>query len=683
MAWQIRRRRFIAATATALGATALGRSVVHPATATDHVDPDNRPIGPLVFNETSSLLDANHERLTDDDVVFVYSEDGATAGEYSDEPVPLWAADGNFFGSGSLLVDDAEGDFALDYGQDVVLLNIIESFAGSEATILLDEVDPNYTLETDYTKFGAWVGSEGHTIESATDLTADLEDADALLIPVPDDEHDDDQIAAIEEFAAAGNPVFLFNEADSWDTDDLNHLASALDLAFRFDDDEVESEPGFDWDDWPITQNYDLEGHPEWFEYRPGAGFNPGEQYEAEIVDIIDGDTFDVEHLDKGREGMEDTIRHLGQDTPETPSVGNDPEEFRGIEDEGYLDDMGQKATEYAESLFDEGDVITFWVDEAELPARGLFGRLLAYHGYPDGHEREGQVYNYDVIEDGYAKPYNSAFTDHHEYVEAYWDAYEAGLAVWEESDAESTEERWNRDVQTLRFRSARAIDATDDETAVWADDGDAVVGVDTDSHIALVGGVTNADNWEDDDDENFVFSANLARELSDEAVDDDMLLIEGGHGQFAASYDLSFEGQEAFHRFIEGLDAMWFQAINVLDSEWLDVDEGRHAVIITPPDAGFEYSDDEVDALAAYIADGGAVILKADTDVPAEGVATLNDLARDLGTDLRFTDTPLGNVETEAFNDDFELWDAYEHDGPTDGDDDDDDDDCWPPGQC
>lgn len=681
MTRRLNRRTFLAATSAAIGTGALGAPASSPAVASSTAGPCDDRIGPLVFNETSSLLDASYDRLADDELAFVYSEDGADAGSYSDEAVPLWARDGHVFGSGSLLVDDDEGDFALDYGQDAVLLNIVEEYAGSGARIVFDEVAPNYTLAEDYTKFAAWVEGEGHAIEASDDLAADLEGADALLVPIPADEHPAEQVDAIRDFVAAGNPAFLFNEADSWDTDELNHLAAELDLAFRFAEDAVEDEPGFDWDDWPITRNYDAAAHSEWFAYRDGAGFNPGTEYEAEVVEIVDGDTFDVEHRGV-REGQEDTIRHLGLDTAETGRGDNNADEWRGIEDESYLDDQGAAATAYAEDLFEEGDVITFWVDEREHPPRGDYGRLLAYHGYPDDHEREGQVYNYDLIEDGYAKPYNSAFSDQPEYVEAYWDAYDGGRQIWAEADADSTGEVWNRDVETLRLRGARAVSAGDDETAVWAD-GEPVVAVDGTARVALVGGVMNADAWESEDDENFVFSANLARAVSDEAVDDDMLLIDGGRGQFAASYDFSFEGQEAFHRFLEGLDAMWFQAVNALDEEWLDADAGRHALVVTPPDVGFCYTEAEVDALRSYVDDGGAAILKANTEVPRAGVDTLNELAGELETDLRFTDTALGDVETSSFNDDFDLWSAYDHDGADGDDGGDGDDDCHPPGQC
>ena len=657
----------MAAVTAAVGSTALGGTAIQPAAAgaSSVGDCDAQSVGQLVFYETSSLLDENYDRLEDDDIVFVYSEPTASAGEYDDEPVPLWARDGNYFGSGGLLVQDDE-DNCLDYGQDAVLLNIIDSYTGGSGHIVYDESADqasNYSLDGEFSKFKTWVQDEGYTIEASEDLTDDLDGADALLITLPNDEHDDEAVDAIEDFASAGNPVFLFNEADSWDTDDLNYLAWQLDLAFRFAEDEVEDEPGWEWDDWPITRNYDDDTYPEWFEYRPSMGFDPGEIYEAEIVNVIDGDTFDVEFVGGFHDGEEDIIRHLGQDTPEAASVGNDPEEWRGIESENYLDTWGSNATDYAESHFDEGDRITFWVDEKEFPPRGLYGRLLAFHTFPEGHPQEDDVYNLDVVEKGYAKPYNSAFEDHPEYVEAYWDAYEQGLRVWEESDAEATDEIWNRDVEALRFRGATPIaNAGDEETAVWSGTGDPLVGVDEDAGIALVGGLMNADNWESDDDENFVFNANLAQQLSGD-VDEEMLMIEGGHGQFAASYDFSFEGKEAYHRYIEGLDAMWFQAVNDLSEDTLDVDEGRHALVITPPDVGFCYTADEVDALKSYLDDGGAIVLKANTEVEPESVEILNDLAAELGTDLQFGGDGLGDVETSNFDESFDLFEAYDTD--------------------
>ena len=666
----VNRRDFMVAVTAAIGGSALGQTAIQPARASSVGACDLDHVGDLVFHETSSLLDSNYNRLTDDNIVFVYSENTASAGSYSNEEVPLWARDGNYFGSGSLLVND-DDDNCLDYGQDAVLLNIIDSYTGGSGHIVYDESADqasNYTLDGDFSKFKTWVQGEGYSIEASQDLTEDLDSADALLITLPNEEHAADQVDAIQDFANAGNPVFLFNESNSWDTDDLNYLADQLDLAFRFDDDEVEDEPGWEWDDWPITRNYDSDSYPEWFSYRTSMGFDPGSTYQAVIDDVIDGDTFDVIHQGGYHDGEDDRIRHLGMDTAETGRTQNDSDEWRGIESTQYLDSWGGEATDYAEANFEEGDVITFWVDENEHPPRGLYGRLLAFHTYPEGHEKSDVNYNLDVVELGYAKPYNSSFAAHPEFKEAYWSAYEQGLRIWEEADAEATDEVWNRAVEALRFRGAKSIVSTSgslgsDETAVWTNGGTPLVSVDEQNGVALVGGLMNADNWESGDDENFVFNANLAQRLSGD-VEDDMLLIEGGHGQFAASYDFSFEGKEAYHRFIEGLDAMWFQSINELSAQYLDTSKGRHALVITPPDTGFCYTSDEVEALTSFIDDGGAVILKANTEVRPESVEVLNDLAAELGSDHRFNDDDLGDIETSSFNtSDFDFWSAYDTD--------------------
>lgn len=626
-------------------------------------------VGTLVFNETSSLLDSNYDRLTDDGIVFVFSEDGADAGQYSDEAVPLWARDGNYFGSGSLLVNDDEAN-GLDYGQDAALLNIIDSYTGGSGHIVFDEsADQGYSLSGNFSKLETWVTGEGYTIAASNDLTADLDGADALLVTIPGQEHTPEAIDEIASFAAGGNPVFFFNEADSWDTDDLNFLAEELDLAFRFDDDEVTDEPGWEWNDWPITRSYDDDMYPEWFAYREGMGFAPGNEYTAEIVDVVDGDTFDVEIVGGFQDGEEETFRNLGMDTPETGSTQNNSDEWRGIEDEKHLDDWGKTTNDYAQDNFAAGDVVTFWVDENEYPPRGTYGRLLAFHTYPEGHADEDVTYNLDVVEKGYAKPYNSSYGPHPDFTAAYWDAYESGRRIWEPADAEGTDEVWNNAVETLRFRAATPIaNATADDTAVWSEDGEPVVGMDEANGVCLVGGLMNADAWEESDDENFVFNVNLAQHLSGD-VTEDMLLIEGGHGQFLASYDFSFEGKERYHRFIEGLDAMWFQAVNEVSEAYLDVTKGRHAVVITPPDIDFCYTVEEVDALKGFIADGGAVILKANTEVDGRSVTLLNDLAAELGTDLQFDGAAIGDVATQQFNTDYDLFSAYETDGSS-GDD-------------
>ncbi|WP_306053337.1 thermonuclease family protein [Natronococcus wangiae] len=709
MSRNIPRRTFLTAATAAVGGTTVVDSIELVAAESGSVgDCDADPVPDLVFNETSSLLDANYDRLKDDEIVFVFSEGTADAGSYDDEEVPLWAKDGTIYGSGSLLVDDDE-DNGLDYGQDAVLLNVVDSYADGSGHIVYDEsAGQEYTLHGRFSKFRDWVRENGYSIEASSDLAEGLVDADALLVTLPGEEHAADQVDAIREFAADGNPVFLFNEAASWDTDVLNSLAERLELAYRFAEDEVTDEPGWEWDDWPITGNYDDETYPEYFENREGIGFEPGTEYAAEVVEVVDADTFDVRITGGYHDGEEERVRHLGVDTPETGSADNNPDEWIGIEDEKWLDDWGSEAAAYAEDSFDAGDAITFWVDEREFP-RGNYGRLLAYHTYPEDGDDADVTYNRDLIEKGYAKPYDTSFSEHDRHTEAFRSARENDRRVWAESDPDATEERWNRDVETLAFRKPTSVVTVDEQleshrTAVWAEpsaeqdlgddgiayDGDIpLVGVDSANRIALVGGLMNADAFEDGDDENFVFNANLADELSD-VGHDDRYLIEGGHGQFDVSYDFGKEGKETFLRFLEGLDGMEFQGINALTEEYLNTDEG-HAIVITPPAGRFCYTDAEIGQLRQFRDDGGAVVLRTSRGVDPESTAILDELAAALGTDLRFNDDAVTDSdsnkggadepETSNFNVDRDLFEAYDHDGPTgDGDD---DDDCHPPGQC
>lgn len=90
MTHEIERRTLLKTVAAAVGTTTVGASATTPAAAASAVGTcDYDPVEDLVFNEISSLLDANYDRLEDEDIVFVFSEDGADAGSYSDEEVPL------------------------------------------------------------------------------------------------------------------------------------------------------------------------------------------------------------------------------------------------------------------------------------------------------------------------------------------------------------------------------------------------------------------------------------------------------------------------------------------------------------------------------------------------------------------------------------------------------------------
>jgi endonuclease YncB( thermonuclease family) len=615
-------------------------------------------------------------------MVLVWTHDSGDAGNYSSEHVPLFAKDGSVFGSGGQLVDD-DPDQNYDWGQEEMLLNIIDSYTGGSGHILYDETtSPGATLSGNFSNFSDWVGNNGYTISASTDLTQDLSDADALIVTPPGGDHASDQISAIQDFINNGNPVILMNRADDWDTDSLNYLASQLNLAFRFDDDAVsDASNGYEYDDWPRTDVFDDEAWPSYFENRLGMGMEPGNTYRAEIVEVVDGDTFDIQHVGGYYDGQEDTIRHLGFDTPETSKGGGNSssDEWVGIEDTNYLDDWGDKASNYVKDNFSAGDVIDVWVDDDEF-ARGLYNRLLAYCTYPDGHSKENTNYNRDMVDLGYARVYNSGFSDHSVHNDLWWDARANGRRVWSESDPNATGVVRNRDVSALKFRNPNSV-RTDtgtlgsSRTAVWADSsatqdvgsdgvvysGDIpLVGVDETNRVALVGGLMNTTGYSDSNDENQVFSANLAQALSD-VGHDDMYLIEGGHGQFSVSYDFSREGKEAFQRYLEGLDAMEFEAVNEISSTDVNTDRA-HAIVITPPAHDDCYTDSEIDQLRTFRDNGGTIILKHSDEVDDRSRTVLNELANGLGTDLRFNDDSVDVEETSNFNTtDFSLWSAYD----------------------
>ena len=96
------------------------------------------------------------------------------------------------------------------------------------------------------------------------------------------------------------------------------------------------------------------------------------EKYHArtfKVVDVIDGDTLDIDVPDGAEERTR--IRLLGIDAPETRSEYSQPMYF------------GSEATEFARDLM-LGQSVTIFLDLPN-PTRGKYGRLLAYVRLPDG----------------------------------------------------------------------------------------------------------------------------------------------------------------------------------------------------------------------------------------------------------------------------------------------------------
>ena len=140
------------------------------------------------------------------------------------------------------------------------------------------------------------------------------------------------------------------------------------------------------------------------------------------VVRVVDGDTMEVRYGN----GTADTVRLLGVDTPEVHS-SNTPDEFEGVpetaEGEQCLRRYGERASAFAtERLAGETVVLRF---DPESDRRGYYGRLLGYLVV------DGENFNYRLVADGYARVYDSRFTERERFYDAESTAREAGTGLW------------------------------------------------------------------------------------------------------------------------------------------------------------------------------------------------------------------------------------------------------------
>jgi micrococcal nuclease len=147
----------------------------------------------------------------------------------------------------------------------------------------------------------------------------------------------------------------------------------------------------------------------------------------------VDGDTFTVQFPD----GHTEDVRLLGVDTPEV-HVENDPSEFEGIPStqsgHDWLRDWGHKASEFSRAeVLDETVRIR---TDPNADRRGSYDRLLVYVG------AEGEkTLNEKLIEQGYARLYDSSFSQRDEFEadEAYAQENNVGLWGYEQQTTTTT----------------------------------------------------------------------------------------------------------------------------------------------------------------------------------------------------------------------------------------------------
>ena len=558
--------------------------------------------------------------------------------EEGDEP-PLVCEDGNVVGFGSTeLVSDSNGGFG--HGNEEFLLNVWDAKVGG-GTVLWDEGHEQHWSLGNYTVFEGYAKKEGYEIRATRSLVSDLSDADGVVITSPSSEFTDSELDALAGFVEEGGAVFLFDQSDFRghdETENLNAVADALDLSFRFNSDQINDTTNNTGAEFvPLTSNFDA-SH-EYFARRDssvepdGADVQQGGEYTVEVVGVEDGDTADVVFDD----GTVETVRFLGLDTPEVEGVDERVAEWSGIDDVDYLREWGARSSEFGrERLADETVTLVF---DDEEPVRGNYGRLLAYVRYDStGDGETDTVYNLEAVEKGYARAYSSGFGKHDTYAEAENNAFENGRGLWERSDLGAFDEFRNSSVDSLFFPHPVAVEG---EAVVNAESTaepseTPLVAVDEDARVAAIGAPLVSEDYEKEEGfdvdtsgyGNYTFVTNVAYSLSEGDGD---AFFEGGHGQFNAEGSLASEDAAYYGRHLEGFGRRLRQ-VNDLPNTLPNLDAS--VLFVSPPAS--EYTEGEIEALRGFVGDGGSVVLVG--DARSERLDELDRIAEELDADVGFT---------------------------------------------
>jgi len=558
--------------------------------------------------------------------------------EKGDEP-PLVSEDGQVVGFGSTeLVSDSNGGF--EYGCEEFLLNIWDAKLSGKTVIWDEGHDQHWTLGK-YTVFHEYAEDEGYEVRATRSLASNISDADGVVITSPSSSFTEEELDALSDFVEEDGAVFLFDQSDFRghdETENLNRIAEALDLSFRFNSDQINDATNNTGAEFiPLTSNFD--GSSEYFARRDtsvepeGADVEQGGEYTVEVVGVEDGDTADVVFDD----GTVETVRFLGLDTPEVEGVDERVAEWSGIDDGEHLRDWGERAGTFAEErLADE--TVTLVFDEEE-PVRGNYGRLLAYVSYDSGDGSSDTVYNLEAVKEGYARAYSSGFSRHDTYSEAENEAFEEGRGLWEAADLDALEEFRNSSVKEMLFPHAVGVegDVVVRAESTASPSGAPLVAMDEEIGVGAIGAPIMSEDYEKEEGfgldtssyDNYTFVTNLAYDLSEREGD---AFFEGGHGQFNAEGSLASEDAAYYGRHLEGFGKRLRQ-VNDLPETLSEVNAAT--VFVSPPAS--EYTEDEVSALRDFVESGGSVILIG--DARSDNLERLNRIADELGADVGFRD--------------------------------------------
>lgn len=207
---------------------------------------------PLRLYSPASQLAPDGSSLTDKAVVAAWAEPTAynfAAARHDpieyDGSIPLITVDGRVAGIGSMLVADPTrqgGDAAYAESNGRALLSLWDALVDGKRVRWDGSHNQYWSLDA-FGRFRDLAEKEGYTVEPATGVDrTTLGDADGLVITTPPRLFDPEELDALVTFVEGGGALFLHDQASFRgldETDNLNAIAERLDLAFRFNADEV------------------------------------------------------------------------------------------------------------------------------------------------------------------------------------------------------------------------------------------------------------------------------------------------------------------------------------------------------------------------------------------------------------------------------------------------------------
>lgn len=148
-----------------------------------------------------------------------------------------------------------------------------------------------------------------------------------------------------------------------------------------------------------------------------------GSGQKMEIIEVIDGDTV----IGRKQDNTEETLRLMGVDTPETGEIESDDWDRIPDSDIGdrWLSDWADKSTTFIRERIKGETVHVVTDNSADL--RGSYGRLLVYI-YPD---LEDKSLNQQLLEQGYARMYDSEFSLRTEFKQSEQNAIDENIGLW------------------------------------------------------------------------------------------------------------------------------------------------------------------------------------------------------------------------------------------------------------